>query len=84
MYLRRGFQKRVDLFLGLEQQLHKLRPLPNVRNFRVQLRDDRFRKKLEQRVSDELDLEDLNSGCSTAVEHTPRDREAMGLNPSGC
>ena len=25
-----------------------------------------------------------SSGCSTAVEHTPRDREVVGLNPAGC
>ena len=26
----------------------------------------------------------LGSGCSTAVEHTPRDREVEGSDPAGC
>ena len=25
----------------------------------------------------------IGSGCSTAVEHTPRDREVVGSNPAG-
>ena len=26
----------------------------------------------------------MGSGCSSAVEHTPRDRKVMGLNPAVC
>ena len=26
----------------------------------------------------------MGSGCITAVEHTPHDREVVGSNPAGC
>ena len=26
----------------------------------------------------------MDSGCSTAVEHTPHDREVVGLKPNEC
>ena len=26
----------------------------------------------------------VGAGCGTAVEHTPRDKDVMGLNPAGC
>ena len=30
-----------------------------------------------------LCVDQLSSGCSTAVEHTPHDREVVGSNPAG-
>ena len=48
---------------------------------------DRIEKRRKCPASTRVQTHDfsvLGSGCSTGVEHTPRDREVMGSNPAGC